>query len=144
MPRNLDRFLGDGGMPLLGDLGVCFTTYAPARADAEWVPRVGCCNPQGVVQAGVHGVVLDAAMNFALLAALESGEHTATVDMTVQTMRPAREGDDLRVVGTVTRVARRVAWCQAETRNGDGDVIASASAVFAVIRPDTPRTQSSE
>ncbi|MFZ4583855.1 MAG: PaaI family thioesterase [Acidimicrobiia bacterium] len=134
MARDLDRYLGDGGMALLGHLGVCFSAYTPERAEAEWVPTRECCNPQGMVQAGVHAVVLDAAMNFAMLAGLESGERGATLEMTVSTMRPAREGDTLHVVGTVTRLAKRVAWCDAQVLDDDQQVMSRASGVFIVNR----------
>lgn len=134
MPRDLNRFLGDGGMPLLRDLGVSFTAYEPLRAEASWRPTAACCNPQGVVQAGVHAVVLDAAMNFAMLAALEPGERGATLDLGIATMRPARESDDLCLVGFVPRLARRVAWCEAEVRDGSDRLVSKATATFIVNR----------
>src|SRR5690348_17435761 len=40
---------------------------------AAWTPTSMACNPFGIVHGGVYGVVLDAAMNFALNAALERG-----------------------------------------------------------------------
>jgi uncharacterized protein (TIGR00369 family) len=132
----MDRWLGDGGMPLIADLGASFTSYGEGWAEAEWEPTVRCCNPAGTVQAGVQSVLLDAAMNFALLAALETGERAATLEMKVSTMRPARGGDRLTVRGEVMRLGKRVAYLQAFARSGGGVVVSHATATFALLRPD--------
>lgn len=120
-------------MPLLAELGVSFTTYAPNESSALWTVSAACLNPAGIVQAGVHAVVLDAAMYFALVATLESGEFGATLEMSTQTLEPARGDDQLVVRGHVGRIARTVAFCQAEVRH-DEHTIARAHATFAVRR----------
>ena len=59
----------------------------------EWVPTPLACNPHGIVQAGVHSVVLDAAMNFAINAGLDGKDRTrATLEMKAETMLPASAG----------------------------------------------------
>jgi uncharacterized protein (TIGR00369 family) len=131
----MDRWLGHGGMPLIADLGASFGHYGEGWAEADWRPTAACCNPAGTVQAGVSAVLLDAAMSFALLSALEAGERGATLEMKVSTMRPSRVGDDLTVRGEVVRLGRRVAYLQAFARSGD-EVVAHATATFAVLRPD--------
>ena len=53
------------------------------------------CNPHGSVQAGVHAVLLDAAMNFAINAALVGRDRTnATIEMSTELIRPARRGEE--------------------------------------------------
>ena len=60
-------------------------------------PAAAACNPHGIVQAGVHGLLLDAAMNFAINAALPGSARTrATLEMKIETMRPALEGSTYR------------------------------------------------
>ncbi|MCZ7527889.1 MAG: PaaI family thioesterase [Acidimicrobiia bacterium] len=132
----MDRSLGDGGMPLLGRLGVAFDSYGEGWSGAGWVPTELACNPIGIVQAGVHGVVLDAAMNFAMSAALDKGEHGATLEMKISTIRPARAGDHLRVRGEVVRLARQVAYLEATVCSGDGEVVSNATGTFIVRRKD--------
>lgn len=95
----MDRWLGDGGMTLIAELGAAFTAYGAGWSEAQWAPTPACCNPGGTVQAGVHSVLLDAVMNFALVASLKPGEHVATLEMKVSTMRPTRAGDRLTVRG---------------------------------------------
>ncbi len=133
--RDLDRWLGDGGMPLLGQLGAALTAYGEGWATAEWRPTPISCNPGGTVQAGVQSVVLDAVMNFALLAALEPGERCATLEMKVSTMLAARAGEDLTVRGEVLRTGRRVAFVQSFLRHGE-QTLTHATGTFAVFRPD--------
>ena len=95
-----------GGAPAEGlvdgeDLGWVGGTFVPAAP---------ACNPHGIVQAGVHGLLLDAAMNFAINAALPGKARTrATLEMKVETMRPAQLAEAYRLRGEVVRLARQVA-----------------------------------
>ena len=95
----MDRWLGDGGMELIGTVGGSFEAYGFDGEDLGWVngtftPAAPACNPHGIVQAGVHGLLLDAAMNFAINAALPGKARTrATLEMKVETMRPAMLGE---------------------------------------------------
>ena len=137
----MDRWLGDGGMPLIGDLGGAFTAYGEGWAEATWTPAPACCNPAGTVQAGVYSVLLDAAMNFALSATLAPGAYGTTLELKVSTMRPARAGDALTVRGDVLRLGGRVAYLQAVVRRagaGPGQDVAHATGTFLVFRPDRP------
>ena len=132
--RDMDRSLGDGGMPLLRTLGVSFVGYGEGWADADWEPTDLACNPAGIVQGGVYGVVHDAAMNFAANAALARGDRCATLDVQYQTIRAASAGDALRVRGAVTRAARQVAYLESEIRTADGDLVSRATATFILRR----------
>lgn len=133
--RELEQFLGDGGMPLLGELGVEFTEYGAGWSAGSWNVTDTCLNPSGGVQAGVFATALDAAMSFALVAALEKGERGVTLHMSVQTIRPAGAGDALTMRGQTTRVAKTVAYCSATITRND-EIIATATATFAVRRDD--------
>ena len=67
--KDMDRWLGDGGMELIGTVGGSFEDYGVDGEDLGWVtgslvPTPVAGNPHGVVQAGVHGLVLDAADQF--------------------------------------------------------------------------------
>ncbi|MFA5882665.1 MAG: PaaI family thioesterase [Acidimicrobiia bacterium] len=136
--RDMDRALGDGGMPLLGQLGVSFDGYGTGWAEAAWVPTALACNPAGIVQGGVYGVVHDAAMNFATNSALARGDRCATLDVQYQTIRSAAAGDALRVRGSVTRAAKQVAYVESEVTAADGDVVSRATATFILRRKETP------
>src|SRR6185437_1860357 len=119
------RWLGDGGMPVIGLVGGSLDRYGVDGEDLGWVegsfaPEAVACNPHGVVQAGVHAVLLDAAMNFAINAALGRGDRTrATLEMKIETMRPAVAGRSYRLRGEVVRMARQVAYAEASVRDVD-------------------------
>ena len=136
MPRNLDAALGDGGMPLLAQLGLAFERYGEGWAEATWTPTALACNPLGAVHGGVYGVVHDAAMNFAASSALERGDRAATLDVAYQTIRPSSSGDTLKVRGEVVRLSTSVAYLESNVRGGDDTVISRATATFFVRRRD--------
>ena len=136
MPRNLDDALGDGGMPLLAQLGLSFERYGEGWAEATWTPTALACNPLGTVHGGVYGVVHDAAMNFAASSALERGDRAATLDLSYQTMRPAETGAPLAVRGEVVRLATSVAYLESTVRDAGGALISRAAATFFVRRRD--------
>jgi uncharacterized protein (TIGR00369 family) len=138
----MERWLGDGGMSLISHLGTSFTTYGEGWAEATWVPTPDACNPAGTVQAGVQAVLLDAAMNFALLAALDRGDRVATLEMKTSNLRAAPGGERLAVRGEVIRVGLRVGFVQAWLRTADGGAdVAHATGTFIVNRrgPSAPR-----
>jgi len=132
--RNLDRSLGDGGMPLLAELGVSFDQYGEGWSTAAWVPTDLACNPAGIVQGGVYGVIHDAAMNFAVNSALERGDRASTLDVQYQTRRATKAGDALRVIGEVTQLTRQIAYVESVVRSGDDRVVSQATATFLLRR----------
>jgi acyl-coenzyme A thioesterase PaaI-like protein len=139
-PKDMDRWLGDGGMPLLGDVGASLDRYGVDGEDLGWVtgafaPTELACNPHGTVQAGVHAVVLDAAMNFAINAALAGRDRTrGTLELKCETMRAAALGSDYAVRGDVTRMARQVAFAEATLRDGAGSLVSRATGTFLLSR----------
>jgi uncharacterized protein (TIGR00369 family) len=141
--RDMDRWLGDGGMEVLGLVGAQFRRYGVEGEDlgwveADWTPTTLAANPHGVVQAGVHGLVLDAAMNFAINAALRSPDRTrATLEIKTETMRPAMHGRPYSVRGEVVRMARQVAYAEATVRDAEADIVSRATGTFLLHR-DAP------
>src|SRR5690348_16936493 len=130
----MDRSLGDGGMPLLGQLGVAFDAYGDGWVTANWFPTELACNPAGSVHGGVYGVVHDAAMNFATNAALESGDRAATLELKYSTMRAAQAGDPLTVRGEVVRLARQVAYLETAIYDAAGELVSKGTGTFFVRR----------
>jgi uncharacterized protein (TIGR00369 family) len=138
--KDMDRWLGDGGMELIGTVGASFDAYGVDGEDLGWVegtftPAPPACNPHGIVQAGVHGLLLDAAMNFAINAALPGRSRTrATLEMKIETMRPALLDATYAVRGEVTRLARQVAYAEATLRDDAGTLVSRATGTFLLHR----------
>lgn len=136
----MDRWLGDGGMSIIGAVGGALDTYGVDAEDLGWVsgtfePTPLACNPHGMVQAGVHSVLLDAAMNFAINAALLGRDRTqATVEMTTELLRPASLSTRYIVRGEVVRLTRQIAYAEATVSSEEGKLISRATGTFLVHR----------
>jgi uncharacterized protein (TIGR00369 family) len=135
----MTRWLGDGGMAIIAAVGGTFTDYGVdddlGWVAARWVPTPLACNPHGIVQAGVHSVLLDAAMNFAANAGLTGRDRTkATLEMKTETMRVAKAGDHLLLQGKVVRLAKQVAYCEARVTGADGQLVSRATGTFLLHR----------
>ncbi|HZT64769.1 MAG TPA: PaaI family thioesterase [Acidimicrobiales bacterium] len=141
--KDMDRWLGDGGMAIIGAIGGSFEAYGHEPrgwVTGTWRPTDLACNPHGFVQAGVHSILLDGAMNFAINAGLSGRDRTrATLDMRCEYMRMARVGDDLSLRGEVVRLTRQVAYADATVATADGELVSRASAVFLLHREEPPK-----
>jgi uncharacterized protein (TIGR00369 family) len=140
--KDMERWLGDGGMPIMTMLGASFEAYGVDGEDLGWaegtvVPSELACNPHGIVQAGIHGVLLDAICNFAINAALRGRDRTrATLEIKVETMRPALLGERYLLRGDVTRMARQVAYAEGTLRDAEGELVSRATATFLLKRAE--------
>ncbi|MHB8379320.1 MAG: PaaI family thioesterase [Acidimicrobiales bacterium] len=140
--KDMDRWLGDGGMTLIGAVGGAFESYGVDGEDLGWVsgsfvPSDLACNPHGSVQAGVHALLLDAAMNFSINAALRRGDRTqATIEMTTELLRPAHLGEHYTFRGDVVRLTRHVGFGEASVTNDEGKLVSRSSGTFLLRRGD--------
>jgi acyl-coenzyme A thioesterase PaaI-like protein len=136
----MDRWLGDGGMEVIGLVGAALEAYGVDGEDLGWVsgswtPTPLACNPHGTAQAGIHSLVLDACMNFAINAAMPGGDRTrGTLEMKTETMRPALEGQAYRLRGDVVRMARQIAYAEASVRGTDDLIVSRATGTFMLYR----------
>jgi acyl-coenzyme A thioesterase PaaI-like protein len=140
--KNMDRWLGNGGMEVIGLVGASFEDYGVDGEDLGWVagswtPTTLACNPHGTAQAGIHSLILDAAMNFAINAALPGKARTrGTLEMKTETMRPAAIDVRFGVRGEVVRMAKQVAYGEATVRDDSGLLVSRATGTFLLHRPD--------
>jgi uncharacterized protein (TIGR00369 family) len=140
--KDMDRWLGDGGMPIIAMVGAALTGYGVDGEDLGWVvgtfsPTDLACNPQGVTQAGIHSLLLDACMNFAINAALPRGARTrGTLEMKTECMRPALKGNEFVLRGEVVRLAKQVAYGEATMRDAERTLVSRATGTFLLHRPD--------
>jgi uncharacterized protein (TIGR00369 family) len=136
--KDMTRWLGDGGMAIIGAIGGSLDTYGAdgdGWVEGTWVPTALACNPHGIVQAGVHSVILDAAMNFAINAGLTGRDRTrATLEMKSELMRVANASDALVVRGTVVRQAKLVAYAEARVTDAAGQLVSRATGTFMLHR----------
>jgi len=143
--KNMDRWLGDGGMAIIPVVGAAFTAYGVdgedlGWAEGTWTPTAMACNPHGTAQAGVHAILLDASMNFAINAALVGRDRTkATLELKCETMRPAILGESYVLRGEVVRMTKQVAFGEATVKSFDGTLISRTTGTFLLHRePQAP------
>ena len=89
-------------------------------------------NELGSVHGGLVASLLDGAMGRSVGLALSPGDHTATVELSIQYIAPA--DGELVAVGRPTRVGGRIAFCEAELRNAEGTLVARAHGTWAIRR----------
>ena len=136
----MDRWLGDGGMEIIGLVGAALEAYGIDGEDLGWVtgswtPTLLACNPHGTAQAGIHSLVLDACMNFAINAALAGKDRTrGTLEMKTETMRPASQGHVYRLRGEVVRMAKLVAYAEATVRGDNDEIVSRSTGTFMLHR----------
>jgi acyl-coenzyme A thioesterase PaaI-like protein len=86
-------------------------------------------------------VVLDAALNFAINAALSGRDRTrATIEMKTELMRPLAKDASYVVRGEVVRLGRQVAYGEATIRDGD-KLSARATGTFLLHREEPTPTR---
>jgi len=142
--KDMDRWLGNGGMEVIDLVGARFDDYGVDGEDLGWVsgawtPTALACNPHGTAQAGIHSLILDAAMNFAINSALPGRDRTrGTLEMKTETMRPAALGIGFALRGMVVRMAKQVAYAEATVHDGDGLLVSRATGTFLLHRADPP------
>ncbi|HVA53700.1 MAG TPA: PaaI family thioesterase [Acidimicrobiales bacterium] len=140
--KDLDRWLGDGGMNLIGAVGGAFERYGVDGEELGWAsgsfrPSELACNPHGSVQAGVHALLLDAAMNFAINAALRGSDRTkATIEMSTELLRPALLGGQYALRGDVVRLTRHVGFAEAVVTNDEDKLVSRSTGTFLLQRGD--------
>jgi uncharacterized protein (TIGR00369 family) len=138
----MDRWLGDGGMAIIGAVGGGFDTYGVDGEDLGWVegaftPTELACNPHGTTQAGVHALLLDASMNFAINAALPGRDRTqATIEMTTELLRPALLGGHYRLRGDVVRLTRVIGYGEATVTSEEGKLVSRSTGTFLIQRDE--------
>ena len=127
-------------MAIIDALGASFDEYGVDGEDLGWAhahftPRELAANPHGLVQAGVHVVLLDAVINFAVNAALSGRDRTsATVEISTELMRPATQGENYDVRGEVVRLTRQVAYAEGTIVDESGRMMSHATGTFLLHR----------
>jgi uncharacterized protein (TIGR00369 family) len=91
-------------------------------------------NPAGTVQGGLLAAMLDDTLGPVLVATLQLGATAPTLELHVSFLRPAHPGS-LRGRGRVVHRGGGVAFLEGELADGEGAVIARATATARVLGP---------
>ncbi len=118
--------------PYLKLLGIELVEIDWEKAVLKLEMREELRQPHGLLHGGATASLIDTAMAFAVNSCLAKDEKSATVDLTVQYLRPHTIG---KVVCTakILRAGKRLLFVSAEVVNDDGKLIATALSTYTKI-----------
>jgi uncharacterized protein (TIGR00369 family) len=91
-------------------------------------------NPMGGVHGGFAATVLDTVTGCAVHSLLEPGVGYATVDLNVKMVRPVPRDRELSAIGKIIHMSGRLAVSEGELQDGDGRILAHATATCMILR----------
>jgi uncharacterized protein (TIGR00369 family) len=99
-------------------------------------PDESAYNPIGLVHGGLVCTLLDSALGCAVQSTLPAGVGYTSIELKVNYLRPVH-GDtgELRARGWVTKPGRRVAFADADLRDGAGKIFATATGSCLIMTP---------
>jgi uncharacterized protein (TIGR00369 family) len=86
-----------------------------------------------IVHGGAIATLADEALASVAFTVAEEGETTATADLKVDFLRPAKPGR-LTARATVRHRTRRLAFCEVTVEHGHGQVVAEGRAIIAYVK----------
>jgi uncharacterized protein (TIGR00369 family) len=118
--------------PLFAFLGVSLKEASPERAVLELPFRPDFIQGAGVVAGGIVAALADEAMAHVVLANLEPGQKTATVEMSVRYFRPVLESC-LTAVAILVNKGRRIVSAEVLVTDAKNRQVAKACGSFFVL-----------
>jgi uncharacterized protein (TIGR00369 family) len=134
--------LRDGALPLAPlalTLGFRAVEAEAGRVVFEVTPDSASYNVLGAVHGGLVCALADTVTALAVRTTLEPGVSYTSIDLNVSYTRPVTSASGtLRAVGTVVKPGRRVAFSRAEIVDGDGKLVATATASCLILPAGEP------
>ncbi|NMN97028.1 PaaI family thioesterase [Antrihabitans stalactiti] len=98
------------------------------------VPDESAYNPVGLIHGGLISTLLDSATASAVHSTLDAGVAFTTLELKVSFMRPVHAGQVLLAHGWVTKPGSRVSFAEADIRDADDRLVATASSTLLIQR----------
>ncbi|MFT3662795.1 MAG: PaaI family thioesterase [Gordonia sp. (in: high G+C Gram-positive bacteria)] len=120
---------GEQANPPIGELiGFRLTSVEEGAVEFTCVPDESVYNPIGMVHGGLACTLLDSAAGCAVHSTLPAGVGYSSIEIKVSFMRPIHADTGPIVArGWVTKPGKRVCFADAELRDADGKLLATAS-----------------
>jgi len=123
--------------PISSHIGLEFVTVTEGDVVMTAVPDESHYNPIGSVHGGFFATVLDSVCGCAVHSTLPAGVGYTSLEIKVSFLRPiTADTGPVTAHGWVTRAGRNVAFADADIRDNNGRILATASSTCLIIRPD--------
>ena len=93
---------------------------------------------RGIMHGGVGASLLDTAMGVAVSTKTPAGQITVTAQLSVNYIRPAWLGEELRITASLSHCGRQTAVARGELRTLDGVLVAMSTGTFLFVRDPVP------
>lgn len=135
----LQAMLGGGlKAPIGKTLGFELIEVERGRVVFEGTPDRSVYNPLGVVHGGYAATLLDSACGMAVHSQLSAKRGHTTLELKVSYLRGlSDQSGTVRAIGRTLSVGRRVAFADAELRDGEGRLCATATSTLLVFDVDS-------
>lgn len=124
-------------LPHAADLNMAVEDYAPGHVvfSMPWQSDLVGDPATGVIHGGAVSALIDTTCGAAVISHPENAGGTATLNLRIDYMRPAKSGAKITATATCYHVTQTVAFVRAEAHDDDGDrPVATASAAFTFKR----------
>ena len=127
--------LARGVQPPIGrTLSFSLVEVERGRAVFEGTPDERHYNPMGGVHGGYAATLLDSACGIAVHSMLKPDQGFTTLELKVSYLRGMNDGTGpVRAEGRVVNIGRRVAFAEADIRDADGRLMATATSTLLVL-----------
>ena len=125
------------GIPHSGDIGMRlhYAEEGVAILSVPWSEGLVGDPVTGVLHGGVVTALLDTACGAAVMSVKERLASTATLDLRIDYMRPARKGERILCRAECYRVTKSIAFTRATAYHAtEEDLVATASGAFIINR----------
>jgi uncharacterized protein (TIGR00369 family) len=120
--------------PIANLLGLTLVLAEPGDVQFSCTPDDSVYNPIGLVHGGLVCTLLDSAAGSAVQSTLPAGVSYTSIEIKVNYLRPVHaQSGRLLAHGWVTKPGRRVAFAEADVRDSDGKLVATASSTCLVM-----------
>jgi uncharacterized protein (TIGR00369 family) len=118
--------------PLFRFLGFSIERLSPEKTVMRSLIKNGFLQGAGAVAGGILATIADEAMAHVVLANLNNGQSTATIELNIRYLRPIKSGEII-AIAEIVKKGRNIITATSEVRDGNDSLLACAGASFMVI-----------
>lgn len=122
--------------PITAHMNMALTSFGEGEVVFTGIPDVSHYNPIGTVHGGFAATLLDSACGCAVHTTLPAGSAYTSLEIKLSFLRGIdADTGTVTARGWVTRAGRRAAFAEADLRDAEGRVLATATSTCLIITP---------